>query len=69
MEQRGKVCLPGCGRQEVVSADHLVNALREPMTFGGGLAAVWPDLLALAVTFVVAMAIAVRYFRWDSRPA
>jgi ABC-type multidrug transport system permease subunit len=48
---------------------YLVDALRETMTFGNGLAAIWPDLLALLVTFGIAMAIAVRYFRWDSRPA
>ena len=53
----------------VLPLSYLVDALREPMTFGNGLAAIWPDLLALAVTFVVAMAIAVRFFRWDSRPA
>jgi len=43
--------------------------LREPMTFGNGLAAIWTDLLALLATFVIAMVIAVRFFRWDSRPA
>ncbi len=53
----------------VLPLPYLVDALREPMTFGNGLAAIWPDLLALLVTFAVAMAIAVRYFRWDSRPA
>jgi ABC-2 type transport system permease protein len=53
----------------VLPLPYLVDALRETMTFGNGLAAIWPDLLALLVTFGIAMAIAVRYFRWDSRPA
>jgi ABC-2 type transport system permease protein len=53
----------------VLPLSYLVDALREPMTFGNGLEAIWPDLLALLVTFALAMAIAVRFFRWDSRPA
>jgi ABC-2 type transport system permease protein len=52
----------------VLPLSYLVDALREPMTFGNGLEAIWPDLLALLATFGVAMAIAVRFFRWDSRP-
>lgn len=48
---------------------YLVNALREPMTFGNGLGAIWSDLAVLLFTFVIAMAIAIRFFRWDSRPA
>jgi ABC-2 type transport system permease protein len=45
---------------------YLVNALREPMTLGNGLGAIWTDLLALLITFVIAMAIAIRFFRWDT---
>jgi ABC-2 type transport system permease protein len=52
----------------VLPLSYLVNALREPMTFGNGLDAIWRDLFALLLTFVVAMVIAVRFFRWDSRP-
>ena len=48
---------------------YLVDALREPMTRGRGIAEIWPDLLVLAATFVVAMAVAVRFFRWDARGA
>ena len=33
-----------------------------------GLGAIWGDLTALLLTFVIAMAIAVRFFRWDTRP-
>jgi len=54
---------------KVLPLSYLVDALREPMSFGNGLSAIWLDLLALILTFVVAMAIAVRFFRWDSRPA
>ena len=52
----------------VLPLSYLVDALREPMTFGNGFAAIWTDLLALAVTSAIAMAVAVRFFRWDSRP-
>lgn len=45
----------------------LVDALREPMTRGNGLATIWVDLVVLFATFIVAMVIAVRFFRWDAR--
>ncbi len=48
---------------------YLVDALRQPMTDGHGLGAIWPDLLVLAAFFVAAIAIAVRFFRWESSPA
>jgi ABC-2 type transport system permease protein len=54
---------------KVLPLPYLVDALREPMTLGNGLTAIWSDLLVLLLTFAVAMAIAVRFFRWDSRPA
>ena len=54
---------------KVLPLSYLVDALREPMSFGNGLSAIWLDLVALMLTFVIAMAIAVRFFRWDSRPA
>jgi len=47
---------------------YLVDALRAPMTLDRGLGQTWPDLLVLAATFVVAMAVAVRFFRWDANP-
>jgi len=43
-----------------------VNALREPMLNGKGIDAIWQDLLILAVIFVVCMAFAIRYFKWDA---
>jgi ABC-2 type transport system permease protein len=52
----------------VLPLAYLVDALREPMTHGRGLGAIWPDLLVLTATFVVALAIAVRFFRWDANP-
>jgi ABC-2 type transport system permease protein len=51
----------------VLPLRYLVDALREPMTRGNGLEAIWMDLLLLLLTLVVAMAIAVRFFRWDAR--
>ncbi len=52
---------------KVLPLSYLVNALREPMTRGKGIEAIWTDLLVLVLTFAVGMAIAVRFFRWDSR--
>jgi ABC-2 type transport system permease protein len=54
---------------KVLPLSYLVDALREPMSFGNGFSAIWLDLLALMLTFIIAMAISVRFFRWDSRPA
>ena len=53
----------------ILPLPYLVDALREPMTFGNGLEAIWGDLAVLLLVFVVAMVIAVRFFRWDTRPA
>jgi len=47
---------------------YLVDALRAPMTLGRGLATIWPDLLVLVATFVVCLAFAVRFFKWDAPP-
>jgi len=52
---------------KVMPLHYLVEALRQPMTFGKGLSAIWVDLLVLAATFVIAVLLAVRFFRWDSR--
>ncbi|MCC6313052.1 MAG: ABC transporter permease [Thermomicrobiales bacterium] len=48
---------------------YLVDALRDLMTRGAGLTAVWTDLLVLLVVFAVAMTIAIRFFRWDASGA
>ena len=53
----------------VLPLKYLVDALREPMTRGKGLEAIWLDLVVLMGIFVVAMAVAVRFFRWDARAA
>ena len=52
---------------KVMPLHYLVEALRQPMTFGKGLSAIWVDLLVLAATFVIAVVLAVRFFKWDSR--
>ncbi|HEX5991576.1 MAG TPA: ABC transporter permease, partial [Thermomicrobiales bacterium] len=54
---------------KVLPLPYLVDALRQPMSFGNGFSAIWLDLVALMLTFIIAMAISVRFFRWDSRPA
>ncbi len=46
----------------------LVDALRETMTRGNGLDAIWMDLVVLLGTFAVGLTIAVRFFKWESRP-
>ncbi len=51
----------------VLPLSYLVAALREPMTRGRGLGAIWPDLLVLLATFLIAMTIAIRFFRWEGR--
>ncbi|MCC6943508.1 MAG: ABC transporter permease [Thermomicrobiales bacterium] len=53
----------------VLPLSYLVDALREPMTRNNGIGAIWTDLLVLVATFVVAMVIAVRFFKWESRTA
>lgn len=54
---------------QVLPLTYLVDALREPMTRGRGFSAIWLDLVVLLGTFVVAMAFAIRFFRWDARTA
>ena len=54
---------------KILPLSYLVDALREPMTRGNGIGAIWGDLLVLAGVFVVAMAFAIRFFRWDARGA
>jgi ABC-2 type transport system permease protein len=51
----------------VLPLRYLVDGLREPMTRGNGISAIWIDLAALGATFVVGLAIAIRFFRWESR--
>jgi ABC-type multidrug transport system permease subunit len=43
-----------------------VEALRQPMLYGKGMDAIWQDLLILAAIFVVCMAFAIRFFKWDA---
>jgi ABC-2 type transport system permease protein len=53
----------------VLPLSYLVDALREPMTRGRGLNAIWVDLLVLLLTLVVGFVISIRFFRWDARSA
>jgi ABC-type multidrug transport system permease subunit len=53
----------------VLPLTYLVNALRETMTKGGGFSDIWLDLAVMVATFAVGMVLAVRFFRWDSRPS
>jgi ABC-2 type transport system permease protein len=45
---------------------YAVEALRQPMLYGRGLGAIWQDLLILLAVFVVCLAFAVRFFKWDA---
>jgi ABC-2 type transport system permease protein len=51
----------------VLPLSYLVDALREPMTRGEGLSAVWLDWLVLLATFAIALTVAIRFFRWEAR--
>jgi ABC-2 type transport system permease protein len=46
---------------------YAADAMRDTMTDGKGFSAIWIDLVVLLGIFVVALAVAVRFFRWDSR--
>lgn len=54
---------------KVLPLPYLVDAMRQTMTHGRGFSAVRTDLAVLLATFVVAMVVAVRFFRWDARAA
>jgi ABC-2 type transport system permease protein len=47
---------------------YAVEALRQPMLYGRGLGAIATDLAVLLAIFGVAMAFAIRYFRWEESP-
>jgi ABC-2 type transport system permease protein len=52
---------------KVLPLSYLVDGLREPMMRGHGIGSIWIDLLVLVATFTVAMAFAIRFFRWDEK--
>ncbi len=54
---------------KILPLAYLVNALRDVMTRGKGLSAIWIDLVVMGAIFVVAMTFAVRFFKWEARPA
>jgi ABC-2 type transport system permease protein len=47
---------------------YLIDALRDVMNDGDGILVIWPDLLILTCWFLVALLLAVRFFRWDEVP-
>jgi len=57
------------GLTRVLPLRYLIDALREPMMRGNGIGAIWLDLVVLLGVFLAAMAVAVRFFKWDARPA
>jgi ABC-2 type transport system permease protein len=57
------------GFTRILPLRYLIDALREPMMRGRGIGSTWVDLVVLLGVFVVAMAVAVRFFKWDARPA
>jgi ABC-2 type transport system permease protein len=54
---------------KVLPLAYLVDALRDVMTKGRGFSAIWIDLVVLLGVFAAAMVFAVRFFKWDARPA
>ncbi len=52
---------------KVLPLRYLVDALREVMTRGKGLETIWTDWVILGATALIAVFIAVRFFRWDAR--
>jgi ABC-2 type transport system permease protein len=54
---------------KVLPLTYLVDGLREPIMRGNGLSHTWIDLTVLLGIAVVAMSVAVRFFKWEARPA
>jgi len=52
---------------KVLPLRYLVDALREVMTRGKGLDAIWIDWVILSATALIGVLIAVRFFRWEAR--
>jgi ABC-2 type transport system permease protein len=57
------------GLTRILPLRYLIDALREPMMHGRGIGSTWIDLLVLLAIFVAAMLVAVRFFKWESRPS
>ncbi len=52
---------------KVLPLSYLVHGLRETMMRGHGIDAIWVDIVVLIATFAVAMAFAIRFFRWEAQ--
>jgi ABC-2 type transport system permease protein len=46
---------------------YMADGLRQVMVYGASLVSLWGDLLALVLTIAVSLALAIRFFRWESR--
>lgn len=57
------------GLTRILPLRYLIDALREPMMRGRGIGSTWIDLLVLLAVFAVMMVVAVRFFKWESRPS
>ena len=57
------------GLTRVLPLRYLVDALREPIMRGKGLGTIWTELVVMLAIFAVSMVIAVRFFKWESRPS
>ncbi len=46
---------------------YLADGLRQVMVYGASLTNLWADLLALVLTTAIGIALAIRFFRWETR--
>lgn len=53
---------------KIIPLTYLANGLRDLMVRGGALQDQWLNILVLAATCVVGIALSVRFFRWESSP-
>lgn len=51
----------------VLPLSYLADGLRQSMVYGASLAHLWTDVLALLITAIVGLFLAVRFFQWDPR--
>ncbi len=53
---------------QLMPLKYAVEALRRPMLYGEGLAAITDELLVLLAIFAACLLFAIRFFRWDEAP-
>ncbi len=54
---------------KVIPVTYFADGLRDVMVRGQSLGAVWVDLAVLLATAALGIVVAVRFFRWEARPA